>query len=534
LLENPDELSFWYLCPYDTSYNCHLAVEYQKKDGTWAPVAGSPFSTPAKTWTKVTVDLGRYGIDTRIKFKKPENEEIGYHYIDDVTVTDHFTPATLEIHCINVGQGSSELIIGPDGTSILIDAGKDAYGTTVRNFVQSRGVYALDYVLITHNDSDHVGGIDKVILGSYDSIALDVKQAIFHDGEERSGNRDYDQFLSAAIQTSAGKLTQIEPGIAIGLGNGARALCVASHGDVIDGSRFSASDRNDRSPAILIEYRDFDYITAGDLTDGEYDVANALRTYPSKSYSFLSSEGVDIIHCNHHGSRYSTLPSYVNLLKPNVACINVGNNSYGHPTQEAIDRLLARSWGITVPAVQAVYQTAGPQRNGSAVVGNISITYDGRTTYYVNDTAYAVDESGTIPIPVATITPIPSDQPPPRRDPALHVYPSAEEISPGDPFSLEVEIEPMYAAFDAWALVIMPNQKRLFISSVNSLSKTPDPLVKGIPWLPNGYSIKLLSFAALPPIPVGTYKFVVGFIPPGSQPKRSNAFMLGEAETVRK
>ncbi len=70
----------------------------------------------------------------------------------------------LEIHHINVGQGDSTLIVGPNGTTILVDAGNSGYfsldgGKIVFEYLESLGISILDYAIVTHRDGDHVGGI---------------------------------------------------------------------------------------------------------------------------------------------------------------------------------------------------------------------------------------------------------------------------------------------------------------------------------------------------------------------------------------
>jgi len=69
----------------------------------------------------------------------------------------------LEIHHVNVGQGDSTLIVGPNGTTILIDAGNSGYfsldgGKIVFEYLESIGINHLDYIVVTHRDGDHVGG----------------------------------------------------------------------------------------------------------------------------------------------------------------------------------------------------------------------------------------------------------------------------------------------------------------------------------------------------------------------------------------
>ena len=68
----------------------------------------------------------------------------------------------LEVHFMDVGQGDATLIM-TDGHAMLIDAGNNSKGTAVQNYLQKQGIKKLDYVIGTHPDADHIGGLDVII-----------------------------------------------------------------------------------------------------------------------------------------------------------------------------------------------------------------------------------------------------------------------------------------------------------------------------------------------------------------------------------
>jgi len=84
----------------------------------------------------------------------------------------------LEIHHIDVGQGDATLIIGPDGTTVLVDAGDAGYfgapngGAIVFDYLQALGVTHLDVTVATHRDADHVGGLAFGAYASYPASVL--------------------------------------------------------------------------------------------------------------------------------------------------------------------------------------------------------------------------------------------------------------------------------------------------------------------------------------------------------------------------
>ncbi len=316
----------------------------------------------------------------------------------------------LQIHCVNVGQGSSELIVGPNNTTILIDGGKSNAGGMLKSYLDNIPALAdhvIDYVVASHDDTDHYGGLDSILSNGYSAGTV-----------YNCCGTNYGSF---------GRGVAIIVGNSVDLGGGANVLCVVANGTLINGQTFSTSEENNQSIGLLITYGNFHYLTAGDMESvGERPLGNALRTYPSGS-PLLGSEGVDVLHINHHGSRYSTSAGYLNDLKPEVAVINVGSNSYGHPHKDTIDRLLARpnliscacdcsgcsstcgaATGVTIPAVAGIYQTAAGDSEcmasaEGAIAGNIVITYDGSSTYYyVNGSPFPI--SGHPPA-TPTITP---------------------------------------------------------------------------------------------------------------------------------
>ena len=77
----------------------------------------------------------------------------------------------LEIHYINVGWGDSVIVKGPDGTTVLLEAGNTGMGTSrVVPYLQSIGIQpatGLDYMIGGHQHCDHIGGLDEVIRAGY-------------------------------------------------------------------------------------------------------------------------------------------------------------------------------------------------------------------------------------------------------------------------------------------------------------------------------------------------------------------------------
>jgi len=322
-----------------------------------------------------------------------------------------FTPSgLLEIHYINVGTAGCTFVIGPDGTTLLMDGGENGDGySNVIPYFQSIGLTIyddLDYMLAGHLDSDHIGGLDEVIYGGYDVIS-----AVYYNGSPESNSYIQD-FYNAAEGTTAGGPDVIALNTVIDLGDGATARCVMVNGYILGDGYVSPGTENCRSIAMLITYGQFEYIFASDLSGGDDDewctyrhtatdysndetpLSNSLVS-PSGA-NLLGAYGVEVMHVNHHGSESSTNSDYMNNLNPSVACISVGwGQSYGwdFPRHDILDNvLLCEAPGDCVDSVPAmVFQT----EDGSGTpdtyrsyrgyaVGDIIIKTDGQMLFQVD------------------------------------------------------------------------------------------------------------------------------------------------------
>ena len=95
-----------------------------------------------------------------------ESPEVMMESAKEVMAEEQETAGLLEVHFIDVGQGDAILVTcGED--AMLIDAGDNSKGTTVQKYLMQQGVESLDYVIMTHPDADHIGGMD-VIIYKYD------------------------------------------------------------------------------------------------------------------------------------------------------------------------------------------------------------------------------------------------------------------------------------------------------------------------------------------------------------------------------
>ena len=310
----------------------------------------------------------------------------------------------LEIHYIDVGWGGSVFVKGPDGTTVLMEAGNTGLGTQyVVPYLKSIGVQpanGIDYVIGGHQHCDHIGGLDEVINAGYN---VHIKQ--YYNGSTYASSC-VDGWNAAAATTTAGAPTAMPVGTVIALGNGAKITCIARNGSVIGGGSVSVSDENDRSIALLIQYGGFDYLWASDLGGGsdsctgrsttqtnvETSVIRAIS--PGGAFPLISAGGIDVLHVNHHGSESSTNPDYFNLADPAVAIIGVGDgesSGWDLPRIDVVEHvLLGQSTACVTAPPTLVLQTEEGNPIGSLAshagycVGNIKITTDGLNIFTVS------------------------------------------------------------------------------------------------------------------------------------------------------
>lgn len=253
----------------------------------------------------------------------------------------------LEIYVLDVGQGDATLLIGPDGTTGLIDAGPPEAGLArVLPALQQLEISRLDWVIISHYDADHLGGLLEILQGldrqwdTADDLIVD------HGIWDRGGRKFYstywfDDYVTELTRRQLRRT--LEVGQTFALGDGAVATVVLSNGFYNDGNvhHLNPDEENAASVALLITYGAFRYLTAGDLTGGGFSGDVETKDLETQLAALVGP--VDILHLNHHGSRTSSNANSLDQLSPELAVISVGaDNDFGHPHPSVLQRLEER------------------------------------------------------------------------------------------------------------------------------------------------------------------------------------------------
>ena len=239
--------------------------------------------------------------------------------ISNTYKTDSSSAGQMQVHFIDVGQGDAALI-ACDGHYMLIDAGNNDKGTTVQSYLMSQGVEKLDYVIGTHPDADHIGGLDVVIY-KFDCDTI-IMPNVAND------TRTYDDVVQA-MKSKGYQTTYPVVGETYTLG-GATFTIVAPNADY-------GNDMNDWSVGVLVQNGNNRFLFTGDAEEkAEEDILN---------------NGIDIsadvYAAAHHGSKTATSQAFLDKVSPTYVVISAGEgNKYGHPHAEVLNRL--RAAGISV------------------------------------------------------------------------------------------------------------------------------------------------------------------------------------------
>jgi competence protein ComEC len=278
---------------------------------------------------------------------------------------------------LDVGQGAALLAVGSDGSSLLVDGGKEGRAATVlRPAIARHAGGRLDAVVLTHFDEDHLGGLVEWLEGP-DAVAgsdddPELPGGLWDNGGAAACGTDICRRYRAV---AAGRNRTMAPDQELPLGQ-ASARCAVVGGRIAGGPQLSPEDDNAASVGLLFELGGVRLLLSGDLPGGGQG-AQDLETPLAQTLGH-----VDLWQLNHHGSASSTAASALALHAPRAVLIPVGtDNAYCHPAQEVLDRLDAAALPVYLTGAGTVSTSAAcPQRTQLGaqmqVVGEIVVQID--------------------------------------------------------------------------------------------------------------------------------------------------------------
>lgn len=229
-----------------------------------------------------------------------------------------------EIHFLDVGQGDSCLVRTNTNKVILIDGGKGINGEydygqkVVGPYLLDHGITKIDYVVVSHFDSDHCGGLFYIIQNFKVKNIIIGKQAEEYPNLIKFLQIQRKRKINLISLTSENvlyfdKKTKIEvlfPNL---------------------GHEVSENKINNNSLVFKMYYDDISILFTGDIEEEAEKVL--VELYSEKLNS-------NILKVGHHGSKTSSTEEFINCVKPEISLIGVGkNNNFGHPNGDVLDRL---------------------------------------------------------------------------------------------------------------------------------------------------------------------------------------------------
>ena len=260
------------------------------------------------------------------------------------------TSTNVTLKFIDVGQGEAILIALPEKT-ILIDAGPTGSAPKIAQVLQELGRNKIDYLVATHPDEDHIGGMADVISST--------QIGTIYAPNKTNNTATYRKFLTA-IQNNNLQITLAEAGTIIDQTDSYKLEILWPKKDA------NFPDTNDYSIIIKLTVGNKTFLFTGDA--------------PTNAILNSNPGHIDVLKLSHHGSRTGTTEQLVRKLSPTYAILSYAvDNSYGHPMQSVLNALRKHSVEVW----------------GTGANGTITITCDG------TDIDISGEKPGTVVAPTS-------------------------------------------------------------------------------------------------------------------------------------
>ena len=239
----------------------------------------------------------------------------------------------LRIHFLDVGQGDSTIIELPDGKIMLIDGGNGSQETkkVILRYLNALKIDVIDYLVVTHADEDHCGGLDEVL------TFKEVRKA-FLPVRLPSESAEYGEFYAKLLEEDcAWEFSRREIDLSVSGESGYTLKFLYPY--TYDVEQEIEMETNDSSCVIWLDYQGASALFTGDApfeTEEKLMRDFRLGLLPRD----VSLSDTEILKVAHHGSRYSTSSKFIEFLGVETAVISCGeNNPYKHPSDEVLENL---------------------------------------------------------------------------------------------------------------------------------------------------------------------------------------------------
>ena len=222
---------------------------------------------------------------------------------------------------LNVGQGQSVAVLSGEKT-VLVDCGSihslDNAGEVAAQYLRSRGRDRIDLLMLTHLHADHCNGVLRLLENlPVTTILMPV------DPDDEDG--------------------QLEPILLSARRHGTEVRYIAEDENLPVGSiqmrlfaPGTAGDANERCLTAAISVGSFDLLVTGDIDKAAEHELLARHDL----------QGMELLIVGHHGSRYASSGELLAAIGADTAVVSVGDNNFGHPTNETLERLAAYGYNV--------------------------------------------------------------------------------------------------------------------------------------------------------------------------------------------
>lgn len=227
-------------------------------------------------------------------------------------------PAVLTVAFLDVGQGDAIWIQAPNGKELLVDTGPGQAVVTelakLKNFFDR----TIDMVLLTHTDSDHIGGVPEVFKRYHVPLVVTSEVSsptLIHKTSQEFIQQEKSNRLIARM--------------------GERIVLDSRSGVVVDVlfPDYSTEnwETNEASIIVKVTYGDISFLLTG-------DAPTEVEDYLINSYGDQLRSTV--LKLGHHGSKTSTSARFLETVQPEITIVSAGlGNRYGHPSPEVVERI---------------------------------------------------------------------------------------------------------------------------------------------------------------------------------------------------
>lgn len=215
-----------------------------------------------------------------------------------------FRASKLTVYFIDVGQGDSTLVVTPNRKTILIDGGGATNYDVGKNilvpYLLDRRINKIDYLMVSHFDNDHCGGLIHVL------ETLKVNNVLI--SKQVNTSKEYEDFINIANRKNINVIT-LRQGDVINIDEDVKIQIL------YPSTNLKFDDLNNNAILAKLKYKNFSMLFTGDIEKKAEE--EILKMYSNRD---LKST---VLKVAHHGSKTSSTVEFLNAVRPKVALIGV-------------------------------------------------------------------------------------------------------------------------------------------------------------------------------------------------------------------